>query len=71
MTPKALDQFIWTELPDKKLKEKDHTRKPMVDGEGKLIHKQDENDKKAINPLCAAVTSFILWTAQSFSWLCG
>ena len=60
MTPKELDQFICAELPDKYLSEKDHTGKPMVAGEGKPLHKQDENDKKAINPLWTAVTSFML-----------
>ena len=46
MTPKELDQFICTELPDKYLRDKDHTGKLMVDGEGKPIHKWDENDKE-------------------------
>ena len=32
----------------------------MVDGEGKPIHKQDENDKEVITPLWTAVTSFML-----------
>ena len=60
MTPKELDQFICAELQDKYLSEKDHIEKPMVDGEGKPIHKQDENDEKVINPLWTAVTSFLL-----------
>ena len=60
MTPKELDQFICAELPDKYLKEKHHTGKPMVDTEGKPIHKWDRNGKKVSNPLWTAVTSFML-----------
>ena len=60
MTPKESDKFICAELPDKYLSEKDHTGMPMVDGEGKPLHKHDENDKKVINPLWTAVISFML-----------
>ena len=50
MTPKELDQFICVEFVDKYLSEKDHTGKPMVDGEGKPIYKQDEKDEKRNQP---------------------
>ena len=61
MTPKELNQFVCAELPDQYLYEKDSTGKPMVDGEGRPIHKQDENGDKVINPLWIAVTSFMLY----------
>ena len=60
MTSKELDQLICAELPDQYLSEKDATGKQMVDGEGRPIHKRDENGEKVINPLWTAVTSFML-----------
>ena len=60
MAPKELGQFICAELPNKYLSEKDHIGKPIVDGESKPIHKQDDKDEKVINPLWTAVTSFML-----------
>ena len=49
MTPKELDQFICAELPDQYHSEKVSTVKPIMDGKGEPIYKQDENDENNNN----------------------